>query len=90
MFESTATSLGKGGTHEGSHILCKFYCVIFWEMKISPSSSLSDSSFIFSESATFWDKNKGTDAVDQNNENSVKNEEPGLDGYFSTLIAFSH
>lgn len=58
-------------------------------MERSPSSSLLDYSFILSESATFWDKNKGTDTLNQNNEKSTKNEEPGLDGHFSTLISFS-
>lgn len=55
----------------------------------SPSSSASDSSCILSESATFWNKNKGTDTLDQNNDNSTKNEEPRLDDHFLTLISFS-
>lgn len=42
------------------------------------------SSFVPSESATFWDKNKGTEALDQNNDNSIKNEELGLNGHFPT------
>lgn len=45
------------------------------------------SSFVPSESATFWDKNKGTEALDQNNDNSIKNEELGLIGHFSNSFS---